>query len=329
VTQRLGWRSVQVAEDTLLPLGQLQFAGKKWQHVRSALNKAAREGITAEWWSYQEMPPELRGQVQQISGKWVADKGLPEMNFMLGGLDELNDPNVRCLVAVDADRKVHAITSWLPVYEGGRPVGWTLDLMRRDTEGTVHGVMEFLIATAALNFQEEGARFASLAGAPLAGVNHGDDDCSEHSRALARALDLIGDTMEPAYGFQSLRQFKDKFQPVYQPLYLAYPDPAALGPIAIALGSIYLPNPMSRQGLRMLTTIRRPHAGGARRGAAKKAARAPRRPGVTRGAVLRRAPRRSGRPAGAEAAEHPGVLEAGGGQGGGAVADEVLGSRQL
>jgi lysylphosphatidylglycerol synthetase-like protein (DUF2156 family) len=124
--------------------------------------------------------------------------------------------------------------------------------------------MEFLIATAALTFQGEGARFVSLSGAPLAGLDHGDDgDCGEQPWALQRALDMIADTMEPAYGFQSLSQFKDKFQPVYEPLYLAYPDPAALGPIAIAIGSVYLPHPMSRQGLRMLTTIRRPHAAAA------------------------------------------------------------------
>ena len=255
VTQRLGWQSVQIAEDTLLPLASLQFAGKKWQDVRAALNKAAREGITAEWWSYPEMPPELRGQIRQISEKWVADKGLPEMNFTLGGLDELNDPNIRCLIAVDADRKVHGITSWMPVYDSGRPVGWTLDLMRRNTEGTFRGVMEFLIATAALTFQEEGARFVSLSGAPLAGLDRGEQPC-----ALQRVLDMIANTMEPAYGFQSLRQFKDKFQPVYQPLYLAYPDPAALGPIAIAIGRAYLPHLTSRQGLRLLTKIRRPHA---------------------------------------------------------------------
>ncbi len=73
---------------------------------------------------------------------------------------------------------------------------------------------------------------------------------------------MIGDTIEPAYGFQSLRQFKDKFQPVYEPLYLTYPDPAALGPIAIAIGSVYLPHPISRQGLRTLARLRRdrPHA---------------------------------------------------------------------
>jgi len=256
VTQQLGWKSVQIAEDTVLPLAHLQFTGKKWQNVRNALNKATREGITAEWWSYPEMPLELVGQIHQISEKWVADKGLPEMSFMLGGLDELNDPNIRCLIAVGADRRLHGITSWMPVYASGRPVGWTLDFMRRSTEpGTFHRVMEFLIATAALTFREEGARFVSLSGAPLARMDRGEQPC-----AVQRLLDMIANTMEPVYGFKSLLDFKAKFQPVYQPLYLTYPDPAALGPIAIAIGRAYLPHLTSRQGLRLLTKIRWPHA---------------------------------------------------------------------
>ena len=57
------------------------------------------------------------------------------MGFTLGGLDELDDPDVRCLIAVDADGTVHGITSWMPVYPDGRPVGWTLDFMRRRTDG--------------------------------------------------------------------------------------------------------------------------------------------------------------------------------------------------
>ena len=255
VTQRLGWRSVQIAEDTLLPLAHLHFTGKKWQDVRTALNKAARDGITAQWCSYPQAPPDLAGQIRQISRKWIAGKGLPEMGFTLGGLDELNDPDIRCLIAVGADRKVHGITSWMPVYASGRPVGWTLDLMRRNTEpGTFRGVMEFLIATAALTFQQEGARFVSLSGAPLARLDRG-----EQPGALQRLLDMIATTMEPVYGFQSLLAFKAKFQPVYQPLYLTYPDPAALGSIAAAIGRAYLPHLTPRQALRLLTKLRRPH----------------------------------------------------------------------
>lgn len=254
VTEGLGWKSVQVAEDALLPLAGLQFAGKKWQNVRNAVNKAGREGTTAEWWSYPEVPLELARQIRQISGKWVADKGLPEMGFTLGGMEELNDPNIRCLIAVSTDRKVHAITSWLPVYESGRPVGWTLDFMRKNTgPGISHGVMEFLIATAVRTFQEEGARFVSLSGAPLARLDRGEQPCT-----VQRLLDMFGNAMEPVYGFQSLLQFKDKFHPVYQPLYLAYPDPVAIGSIATAIGRAYLPHLTSRQVLRLLTKLRWP-----------------------------------------------------------------------
>jgi lysylphosphatidylglycerol synthetase-like protein (DUF2156 family) len=240
----------------LLPLACLQFAGKKWQNVRNAVNKAAREGITAEWWSYPEAPVELVHQIRQISGKWVADKGLPEMGFTLGGLEELNDPNIRCLIAVGADRRVHAITSWMPVYESGCLVGWTLDFMRRNTEpGTSHGVMEFLIATAARTFQEEGARFVSLSGAPLARLDRGQQPCT-----VQRLLDMLANAMEPVYGFQSLLQFKGKFHPVYQPLYLTYPDPAAIGSIAAAIGRAYLPHLTSRQALSLFTKLRWSHA---------------------------------------------------------------------
>jgi phosphatidylglycerol lysyltransferase len=254
VTQRLGWTSVQIAEDTLLPLSCLQFEGKKWQDVRTALNRAAREGIRAEWWSYPEAPRDLVDQIRDISAKWMAGKGLPEMGFTLGGLAELNDPNVRCLIAVGADRKVHGITSWMPVYASGRPVGWTLDLMRRNTEpGTLRGVMEFMIATAALTFRDEGAGFVSLSGAPLARLDRGEQPCH-----VQRLLDIIGGMMEPAYGFQSLLHFKAKFQPVYQPLYLAYPDPAALGSIATAIGRAYLPHLTTRQALCLLGKLRRP-----------------------------------------------------------------------
>jgi phosphatidylglycerol lysyltransferase len=256
VTERYGWKSVQVAEEALLPLACLQFAGKKWQNVRNAVNKAAREGITAEWWSYPDAPAELVDQIRRISGKWVADKGLPEMGFTLGGLEELDDPNIRCLIAVGADRKVHAVTSWMPVYESGCLVGWTLDLMRRNiAPDTSHGVMEFLIATAARTFQEEGARFVSLSGAPLARLDRGQQPCT-----VQRLLDMLANAMEPVYGFQSLLQFKDKFHPVYQPLYLTYPDPAAIGSIGAAIGRAYLPDLTSRQALRLFTKLRWSHA---------------------------------------------------------------------
>jgi phosphatidylglycerol lysyltransferase len=233
----LGWQDLQVAEETVLDLGSLAFRGRKFQDVRTAINRAARAGINAEWISYRTASLAVTEQVRAISEEWVADKALPEMGFTLGGLDELNDPRVRCLIAVGQDGHLHGITSWLPVYRGGVVIGWTLDFMRRPATG-FPGVMEFLIGTAAMTFQDEGAEFVSLSGAPLARSPGEDGQAS----AMQRLLDQLGRTLEPVYGFTSLLAFKSKFQPSYRPLYMCYPDPVALPRIAAAIGHAYLPH---------------------------------------------------------------------------------------
>ena len=245
VTDALGWSAVQVAEDTGLELPELKFSGKKWQDVRTALNKAGKAGITAQWFTFPTAPLSVQQHIRELSEEWVADKGLPEMGFTLGGLAELQDPRVRCLVALDEQGALHGVTSWLPVYQDGEPAGWTLDFMRRAADG-FRGVMEFLIASAALGFKEEGAKFLSLSGAPLARIDRG-----AQSVPLQRVLDVAGKALEPVYGFRSLLAFKAKFQPEYFPLYMCYPDPAALPAIGNAIGRAYLPHTNAAQMVRL------------------------------------------------------------------------------
>src|SRR5262249_62042929 len=112
--------------------------------------------------------PALPARRRRRSAAWMAGKGLPEMGFPLGGLDELNDPDIRCLIAVGADGTVHGITSWMPVYADGRPVGWTLDFMRRNTDpAAFRDVMEYLIATAPTPLRAHRPHFITLSRAPL------------------------------------------------------------------------------------------------------------------------------------------------------------------
>lgn len=246
VTDTFGWPSLQVAEETVLPLGKLAFTGKKFQDIRTSISRAGKGGITAEWLYYSEAPLAIRDQIQAISEEWVSDKALPEMGFTLGGLDELDDPSVRCLIAIDQDRTIHGITSWMPCYRDGVAVGWTLDFMRRRGEG-FKGVMEFLIGTAALDLQKEGAEFVSLSGAPLAQANPGEEQVG-----VQKLLEIVGKTMEPVYGFRSLLRFKAKFQPVYQPMFMCYPEAAVLPRIGLGISHAYLPNMTFGQAVRMM-----------------------------------------------------------------------------
>jgi lysylphosphatidylglycerol synthetase-like protein (DUF2156 family) len=241
LVEALGWQHVRVADDTVVDLVGLEFRGKKWQDVRSALNRAEKEGITYREVALAEEPWAVRAQVQAISEQWVGDKGLPEMGFTLGGVEEALDPAVRVGLAVDGDGSVHGITSWLPVLApGGAVRGWTLDVTRRRSGG-FRPVSEFLIASACLAFQAQGAEFVSLSGAPLARAAG-----PEARPAVDRLLDALGAAMEPHYGFRSLHAFKSKFSPRYEPLYLAYRDEADLPRIGMGLTRAYLPDASMR-----------------------------------------------------------------------------------
>ncbi len=244
VTER-GWLSVQIAEDTIVDLPGLEFKGKPWQHVRSAMNKAVKQDISMRMVSLADESFAVKTQVRAISEEWVGDKGLPEMGFTLGSVEEAMDPAVRVALAVDPTGNVHGVLSWLPVFApGGDIAGWTLDIMRRRTDG-FGPVVEYLIASSAVAFKDEGAQFISLSGAPLART--GDFE----AEPLDKLLDTLGAALEPYYGFRSLHTFKKKFNPRYEPVYLAFRDESDLPRIGVAISRAYLPDATTGQLVRL------------------------------------------------------------------------------
>ena len=123
--------------------------------MRTAINKAKRDGVTDVQSTFLEASLDVREQIEDISEEWAQIKALPEMKFTLGGVEELRDPRVRLLYAIDADGRVLRVTSWLPTWRDGRIVGWTLDFMRHRTDSP-NGIMEFLIARMAERLRDEG-----------------------------------------------------------------------------------------------------------------------------------------------------------------------------
>jgi hypothetical protein len=236
--QDQGWIAVQVAEEAIVDLPDLEFTGRKWQDVRSAFNQARTQGVETRMVRLADAPRGIRTQLRAISDEWVRDRGLPEMGFTLGGLQEAEDPEVWVNVALDADATVHGVTSWMPIRGAdGQVRGWTLDLMRR-LPGGFRYTMELLIASACRHFQEQGYEVVSLSGAPLAHAGAGDSEVDR--TVIDDVLSRAGDVLEPYYGFQSLQAFKSKFQPRYEPLFLVAADEAALPRVGLGVGRAYL-----------------------------------------------------------------------------------------
>ncbi|WP_146128874.1 bifunctional lysylphosphatidylglycerol flippase/synthetase MprF [Corynebacterium sp. 13CS0277] len=248
---RPGYRSVPVAQESLIDTrGSVTFTGKKFQDVRTARNRAAKEHITAQWTTWEEAPRRTREGIIALSEEWVQDKALPEMGFTLGGVEQL--PGARLLLAVGADGHIHGVTSWLPARVDGTTRGLVLDFMRRDAAG-FRPVVEFLIAEAVLAASEEGLDWVSLSGAPLA---HPTPEDGDSTRVLERILDHIGHTMEPLYGFRSLASFKKKFQPQHRTWSLLYRDELALPAIGLGITKCYLPTLDIRDVAHVLAHLR-------------------------------------------------------------------------
>lgn len=106
-------------------------------------------------------------------------------------------------------------------------------MRRRD--GGFGPVMEFLIASSAKHFSNEGYEFVSLSGAPLV------RPAEAEAGPVDQVLEQIGSMIEPLYGFKSLHRFKQKFNPRHESLYLLFRDEETCS-IGIAITRAYLPD---------------------------------------------------------------------------------------
>ncbi len=227
-----GYSLLQIGQEAILPLEHIEFKGKKWQNMRSALNRAERLGMRFLLVEGARVGPELEPQLFEISREWEDSRKLPLMEFTLGRVEDIRDPEVEVAIAVDATGRVHGFVDWLPV---PAERGWVIDLMRRRGDA-MSGTMEYLIGMSMLAFQQRGDDFVSLATAPLAGLDREDDQA-----LLPRILGRIYTGFGTYYNFQSLFDFKDRFSPVWEPVYLAYPDAMDLPRAAVAIVRAHLP----------------------------------------------------------------------------------------
>lgn len=149
------------------------------------------------------------------------------------------------MVAVDAEDRVHVVTSWLPRYRDGVLVGWTLDVMRRDPKA-MPGAMEFTIVSTIQHAAADGLPIVSLSGTPLAA--HDGDTCGAFTLRMKKVF-------EPAYGFASLERFKAKFGARHESLWMCYPQPMQLSVIAPALLRTYMPSLRLTSAIRAVRTL--------------------------------------------------------------------------
>lgn len=227
-----GLSAVKGGEDALIDLPGLQFMGKDWQDVRTALNRLPRDGYSAEWYDISADPLQWLDQLDTVSAQWLSTQHGVEKGFSLGTwpLAQQFAQEQRLLALKGPDGLPHAFLTFVPIY--GQPGGWMLDLMRR-LDSSPPGTTEYLLAIALMRFKEEGAAFASLGLSPLSDMT--PDEGGSAPDILERARSLVFENYNRLYNFKGLNRFKAKFKPRWEARYLVYPSLVALPRVLLAL----------------------------------------------------------------------------------------------
>jgi phosphatidylglycerol lysyltransferase len=144
-------------------------------------------------------------------------KNTAEKRFSLGYFDERYVANFDIGVV----RSKGAVVAFANLWRGG-VTELSVDLMRYN-EGAPKGVIDYMLIECMLWGKAKGFKWFNLGMAPLSGLE-------EH--ALAPAWHKLGRMVqrygENFYNFEGLRKYKEKFDPVWRPRYLAAPDGLAM-----------------------------------------------------------------------------------------------------
>ena len=233
----LGCSMLKIGEVARVDLRKFTLEGPAQKGLRYARSKAAREGYRFEVVPRAEVPDILE-QTKTISDTWLKIKSGAEKDFALGRFDEAYLRNFDFGILRHAE--TGRIAAFANLFQSGEKAELSLDLMRYDPEAP-SVVMDALLAELMMWGRAEGFSWFSLGAAPLSGL-------PDHRLATTwnRLGSYVYEHGGEFYHFEGLRAFKQKFDPVWSPNYIA------IAPGANAARILYEVNGLISGGIRGL-----------------------------------------------------------------------------
>jgi phosphatidylglycerol lysyltransferase len=220
VAHDFGFTFFKLGEEAIVDLTRFDLKGNKAKSWRHALNSVERAGGGFEVVPGATLAP-LLGDLREVSDDWLKDKHVVEKRFSLGRFDERYLLRFPCALVRDAGGLLVGFANLL---EGPPGTELSIDLMRysghRQEITGLHGVMDYLFLRLMQYGKERGYTRFNLGMAPLASVGE-----ERWARPFERLAHLFFRHGEHWYNYQGLRRYKEKFDPIWEPRYMAYQRP--------------------------------------------------------------------------------------------------------
>jgi phosphatidylglycerol lysyltransferase len=214
----IGLTAIKLGEEARVDLQRfdLEAKGKEMKDLRYTWNRGTRDGLSLEIHEPGQAPMD---ELKVISDAWLTGKNVREKGFSLGRFSDAYLKHFRIAVIRFEGRPV-AFANLLETF--GHDLA-SLDLMRAHPEAPKL-TMEFMMVGLIQHYKNHGYARFSLGMVPLSGLQ------PRRGAPLTQRLgSMVFRRGEQLYNFQGLRRFKDKFQPDWEPRYMAVP--AGLDPL--------------------------------------------------------------------------------------------------
>ena len=208
----LGLSLVKMGEAAIVPLDTFSLEGSSRRSFRKVMRRIENEGASFEVISCKEVPMFLK-ELRTISDAWLAKKNTKEKRFFLGFFDE----DYLKYFPVGVVRKREKIVAFANILTCAGKEELTVDLIRYLPDEAPRDVMAYLFTHLMLWGQQEGYKAFNLGMAPLSGL-----DYYPPGPLWNRIGSFIFHRAEYLYNFQGVRAYKNKFDPMWKPRYLAF-----------------------------------------------------------------------------------------------------------
>ena len=212
-----GYEFMKFGESAKVDLSTFTLTGKSGRKFRAAVNKVENKGYS---FTVKEPPfsDAFMDDLEHISSSWLGDR--QEKGFSLGFFDRdyLRLSPIACVL--DAEGRVQAFSNFLVC---NSEVDSSVDLMRYNPETESNGIMDYLFVQMFLYLKDKGVKAFDLGMAPLSRVG-----MEEHSFFQEKIAYLVYAFTNRFYSFSGLRNYKEKFAPVWEPRFLSYPKDSSL-----------------------------------------------------------------------------------------------------
>jgi lysylphosphatidylglycerol synthetase-like protein (DUF2156 family) len=208
----LGFSIQKTGESATVPLDQFSLQGRRREVLRRNWRKAGETGACFEVLGHDAVEAEM-GELRRVSDVWLTHHAGGDKKFSMGGFEDRYVGEFPCaLVRVDG-----VIVAFATIWTTSDKSAFSMDLMRYADEAPKN-VMDYLFVELLHWGKEQGYTAFEFGMAPLAGLE---------DRPLAPIMSRVGRLLfergEELYNFRGVRRYKDKYDPVWQPRYIAAP----------------------------------------------------------------------------------------------------------